>query len=204
MAALDRDCLNVAGTGHVSCNGEDVCHHGRTLKQTVVLQETHFTIKTVRIRKNFDSGALMIVESGTTIPANLIKQGGFSIDSGTYITPQVRVPCAYKVIKSFRGTATPTDIQDDLAITSQKDQVHIHTHGMLNPPPRCPIQGTYRKTGHPNIVVFQPSDGPISTDNVGFRCTTSVNTKYGNSKSGVGILQNFEKIWTSTQHFKTS
>ena len=110
----------------------------------------------------------MIVESGTTIPANLIKPGGFSIDSGTYITPQIRVPCAYQVIKSFRVTAMPTDIQDELVITSQKDQVHIHAHGMLNPPPRCPIQGTYRKTGHPNIVVYQPSDGPISTDNVGF------------------------------------
>ena len=41
--------LNVAG-GHVSCNGEDVCHNGKTLKQTMVLQETHFTIKKVRIR----------------------------------------------------------------------------------------------------------------------------------------------------------
>ena len=159
--------LNVAG-GHVSCNGEDVRHNGKTLKQIVVLQETHFTIKTVRIRKNFDSGDLMIVESGMTIPANLLKPGGFSIDSGTYITPQIRIPCAYQVIKSFRGTAMPTDLQGDLVITSQKDQVHIHAHGMLNPPPRCPIQGTYRKTGHPNIVVFQPSDGPISTDNVGF------------------------------------
>ena len=160
--------LNVTGNGHVSCNGEDVCHHGRTLKQTVILQETHFTIKTVKIRKNFDSRELMIVESGTMIPAHLFTPGGFSIDSGTYITPRVREPCAYQIIKSFRGTATPTAIQDDLVITSQKDQVHIHAHGMLNPPLRCPIQGTYRKTGHPNIVVFQPPDGPISTDDIGF------------------------------------
>ena len=110
----------------------------------------------------------MIIESGTTIPANLLKPGGFSIDSGTYITPQIKIHCAYQIIKSFKGTATPTNLQDDLVIPSQKDQVHIHAHGMLNPPPRCPIQGTYRKTGHPNIVVFQPSEGPISTDDVGF------------------------------------
>ena len=67
--------LNVAGNGHVSCNGEDVRHHGRTLKQTVILQETHFTIKTVKIRKNFDSGELMIVETGTTIPKHLTTPG---------------------------------------------------------------------------------------------------------------------------------
>ena len=159
--------LNVAG-GQASCNGEDIRHNGKTLKQTMVLQETHFIIKKVRIRKNFDSGDLMIVETGTTIPANLVKPGGFSIDSGTYIIPQIRTPCAYQIIKTFKGTAAPTNLQDDLIITSQKDQVHIHAHGMLNPPPRCPIQGTYRKTGHPNIVVFQPSEGPISTDDAGF------------------------------------
>ena len=59
-------------------------------------------------------------------------------------------------------------IKDDLVITSQCDQVHIHTHGLLNPPSRCPIQGTYRKTGHPNIVVFQKPKGPVAHDDVGF------------------------------------
>ena len=160
--------LNVRADGHVSCYGEDMHHHGRVLKQTVMLQETHFTIKTVKIRKNFDNGELMIVETGTTIPKHLTTPGGFSIDSGTYVTPQVNEPCAYQIIKSFRGTANPTAIKDDLVITSQLDQVHIHTHGLLNPPSRCPIQGTYWKTGHPNIVVFQQPKGPVSLDNVGF------------------------------------
>ena len=96
--------LNVAG-GQASCNGEDIHHNGKTLKQTMVLQETHFIIKKVKIRKIFDSGDLMIVETGTTIPANLVKPGGFSIDSGTYIIPQIRTPCAYQIIKTFKGTA---------------------------------------------------------------------------------------------------
>ena len=104
----------------------------------------------------------MIVETGTTIPKHLTTPGGFSIDSGTYVTPHVKEPCAYQIIKSFRGTTNPTAIKDYLVITSQRDQVHIHTHGMLNPPSICPIQGTYRKTGHPNIVVFQQPDGPVS------------------------------------------
>ena len=148
--------LNVAGTGHVSCNGEDVRHHGRTLKQTVILQETHFTIKTVKIRKNFDSRELMIVETGTTIP-NLTTPGRFSID------------------------------------TSPHERPSPHPHSwMLNPPSRCPIQGTYRKTGHPNIVVFQQPEGPVSAE----PCA-SVNTKYGNSESGVGDLQDLKEIWIS-------
>ena len=192
--------LNVRSNGHVTCNGEDVRHHGRVLKQTVVLQETHFTIKTVKIRRNFDNGELMIVETGTTIPEHLTMPGGFSIDSGTYITPKINVPCAYQVIKSFRGTANPTTTKEDIVITSQVDQVHIHTHGLLNPPSRCPIQGTYRKTGHPNIVVFQKLKGPVAHDDVGFnshRRTTSVDTKYGNIKSGVGVIQNLKEIWVS-------
>ena len=110
----------------------------------------------------------MIVETSTTIPAHLIRPGGFSIDSGTYIIPRIKTLCAYQIIKTFVGTAEPTNRQDDLIITSQKGQVHIHTHGMLNPPSRCPIQGTYRKTGHSNIVVFQPAQGPTSTEDVGF------------------------------------
>ena len=147
--------LNVRSDGFVTCNGEDVRHFGRMLKQTVVLQETHFTVKTVKMRKNFDDGELMIVETGTTIPEHLTKPGGFSIDSGTYVIPKIDVPCAYQVIKSFMGTANPTTTKEGMVITSQVDQVHIHTHGPLNPPSRCPIQGNYRKTGHPDIVVFQ-------------------------------------------------
>ena len=155
-------------SGTAACQGEDIKHNGKTLKQTMVLQETHFVIRKVKIRKNFDSGDLMIVETSTTIPANLIKPGGFSIDSGTYIIPRTKTPCAYQIIKTFIGTAEPTNRQDDLIITSQKGQVHIHTHGMLNPPTKCPIQGTYRKTGHSNIIVFQPVQGPTSTEDVGF------------------------------------
>ena len=155
-------------SGTAACQGEDVKYNGKTLKQTMVLQETHFIIRQVKIRKNFDSGDLMIVETSTTIPAHLIKPGGFSIDSGTYIIPRIKTPCAYQIIKTFLGTAESTNRQDDLIITSQKGQVHIHTHGMLNPPEKCPIQGTYRKTGHSNIIVFQPAQGPTSTEDAGF------------------------------------
>ena len=94
-------------------------HFGRMLKQTVVLQETHFTVKTVKMRRNFDNGDLMI-------------------DSGTYVIPKIDVPCAYQVIKSFVGTANPTTTKEGMVITSQVDQVHIHTHGPLNPPSKCP------------------------------------------------------------------
>ena len=147
--------INVAANGFVTCNGEDVRRYGRVLKQTVILQETHFAVKTVKIRKNFNSGELMIVETGTTIPKHLTKPGGFAIDSGTYVIPKINIPCAYQVIKPFMGTANPTMAMDGMVITSQVNQVHIHTHGPLNPPTRCPIQGNYRKTGHPDIVVFQ-------------------------------------------------
>ena len=156
--------LNIAENGFATCNGEDVRYHGRILKQTVILQETHFTIKKVKIRCNFDSGELMIVETGTTIPAHLTNPNGFVIDSGTYILPKIMIPCIYQVIKPFLGTPTPTQVKDGLVITSQADQVHVHTHGTLNPPEKCPVQGTYRKTGHPDIVVFEPRDGPSSPE----------------------------------------
>ena len=49
-------------------------------------------------------------------------------------------------------------------ITSQKDMVHVHRHGTLNLPAQCPIQGQYRRTGHPNIVVFEPMEGPTAPE----------------------------------------
>ena len=139
-------------------------YHGRILKQTVVLQETHFTINTVKIRHNFDSGELMIVETGTTISAHLTNPNGFIIDSGTYVLPKIVIPCAYQVIKSILGTPNPTPADGGVVVTSQADQVHVHTHGTLNPPDKCPLQGTYRKTGHPDIVVFEPRTGPSSPE----------------------------------------
>ena len=154
--------------GVANCLGEETKYKGRVMKQAMILQETHFTIRKVKIRKNFDSGDLMIVESSTTIPAHLVKSGGFSIDSGTYIIPRIKTPCAYQIIKPFLGTAEPTNHPDDLIITSQTGQVHIHTHGRLNPPDKCPIQGTYRKTGHLNIIVFQPSEGPTTAEEAEF------------------------------------
>ena len=51
-----KEELTIADNGFATCNGEDVRYHGRILKQTVVLQETHFTVKKVKIRCNFDSG----------------------------------------------------------------------------------------------------------------------------------------------------
>ena len=103
-----RGELTIADSGFATCNGEDVRYHGRILKQTVVLQETHFTIKTVKIRRNFDSGELMIVETGTTVPAHLTNPNGLVIDSGTYVLPKIVIPCAYQVIKSILGTPNPT------------------------------------------------------------------------------------------------
>ena len=159
-----RGELTIGEDGFASCNGEDVRYHGRILKQTVVLQETHFTINQVKIRRNFDSGELMIVETGTTISEHLTNPNGFIIDSGTYVLPKIVIPCAYQVIKSILRTPTPTSADGGVVITSQVDQVHIHTHGTLNPPDKCPLQGTYRETGHPDIVVFEPRTGPNSPE----------------------------------------
>ena len=61
--------------GIANCLGEETKYKGRVMKQAMIIQETHFTIRKVRIRKNFDSGDLMIVESSTTIPAHLVKSG---------------------------------------------------------------------------------------------------------------------------------
>ena len=74
--------INVRPKGFVTCNGEDVRYHGRVLSQTVILQDTHFMVKKVQIRRNFDDGELMIVDTRTTI----LEHGGFTIDSGTYDT----------------------------------------------------------------------------------------------------------------------
>ena len=63
--------------GVATCLGEETKYKGRVMKQAMILQETHFTIRKVKIRKNFDSGDLMLVESSTTIPAHLIKSGFF-------------------------------------------------------------------------------------------------------------------------------
>ena len=154
--------------GVATCLGEETKYKGKVMKQAMILQETHFTIRKVKIRKNFDSGDLMLVESSTTIPAHLTKSGGFSIESGTYIIPRVKTPCAYQIIKTFLGSDEPTNRPDNLIITSQTGQVHLHTHGRLNPPDRCPIQGTYLKTGHLNIIVFQPSPGPTTAEEAKF------------------------------------
>ena len=146
--------------GVVSCLGEEEKAQGVLYKQVVTMQETQFTIRKVKIRKNFDSEDLMIVETGTTIPANLVDTGGFIIDSGTYVLPPVETPCAYQIIKKFRGTGKPTKEPDELIITSQGGQIHLHTHGKILPPHRCPIQGSYLKTGHTNIVVFRQLEEP--------------------------------------------
>ena len=100
--------LNMA-QGTVDCLGEEAKSHGVLFKQNMILQEAHFTVRKVKIRKNFDSGDLMLVKSGTTIPANLIGGGGFSIDTGTYIIPRIKTPCAYQIIKEFSGSSVPTN-----------------------------------------------------------------------------------------------
>ena len=162
-----RGELNVA-QGTVACLGEETKSQGVLFKQSVVVQETHFTVRKVKIRKNFDSGDLMLVETGTTIPDNLVGNGGFTIDTGTYIIPPIKTPCAYQIIKEFSGSSATTKETDELIITSQQGQVHLTTHGKLNPPPKCPMQGTYRKTGHLNIIVFEPSKGPRTAEDYGF------------------------------------
>ena len=162
-----RGELNVA-QGTVDCLGEESKSQGVLLKQSVVLQETHFTVRKVKIRKNFDSGDLMLVETGTTIPANLIGSGGFTIDTGTYIIPPIKTPCAYQIIKEFSGSSAPTSEPDELIITSQQGQVHLNTHGRLNPPEKCPVQGSYLKTGHLNIIVFEQSKGPRTAEDYKF------------------------------------
>ena len=154
--------------GVATCLGEETKYKGKVMNQAMILQETHFTIRKVKIRKNFDSRDLMLVEYSTTIPAHLTESGVFSIDSGTYIIPRVKTPCAYQIIKKFQGSNEPTNRPEDLIITSQTGQVHLHTHGRLNPPDRCPIQGTYLKTEHINIIVFQPLSGPTTADEAEF------------------------------------
>ena len=98
----------------------------------------------------------MIVETGTTIT----NPNGFIIDSGTYVLPKIVIPCAYQVIKSVLGTPTPTLKDGGVVITSQMDQVHIHTHGTLNPPDKCPLQGTYSGNWSSGHCGVRTSDWP--------------------------------------------
>ena len=83
-----RGELIIGDNGFATCNGEDMRYHGKLLKQTVVLQETHFTIDKVKIRRNFKSGELMIVETGTTIAENVADPQWFHHRLWNLHTPQ--------------------------------------------------------------------------------------------------------------------
>ena len=145
-------------SGVATCLGEETKYKGKVMKQAMILQETHFTIRKVKIRKNFDSGDLMLVESSTTIPAHLTKSGVFSIDSGTYIIPRVQTPCAYQIIKTFLGSDKPTNRPDDLITTSQnRTSAHPHSWKIKT-----------HQTGHLNIIVFQPSPGLTTAEEAKF------------------------------------
>ena len=122
-----RGELTIGESGFASCNGEYVRYHGRILKQTVVLQETHFTINADKIRRNFDSGDLMIVKTGTTISQHITDSNSFVIDSGTYVLPKIVIPYAYQIIKSVLGTPNPTPADGGVVITSQLTKF-ISTH----------------------------------------------------------------------------
>ena len=183
-----RGELIIGDNGFASCNGEDVRYHGRILKQTVVLQETHFTINKVKIRCNFESGALMIVETGTTISENVANPNRFIIDSGTYVLPKIVIPCAYQIIKSLMGTPTPTLADGGIVITSETNQVHIHTHGTLNlpgqvsTPEHLPRDWTPGHCGVRTSDWTQLSGGEVLSN----RPVEDQYSEYGHAESGVG------------------
>ena len=83
--------------GFTMCQGINMQHKGRVLSQTMVLQETHLMTAKVKLCRNFNTGEVMIMETGMAIPK--------------YVAP-------YQTIKPFLGTAQPTGVEGGLVITS--------------------------------------------------------------------------------------
>ena len=90
--------------GHSHLEGIQTSLHGKKMDSLLVTENLEITVQVVIVCQEFNSGDLVVMENGVSIPAVFRQDQGVSADFGTLVLRCHRAPCQWKRVRDFATT----------------------------------------------------------------------------------------------------
>ena len=89
---------------HAHCLGMDSHVDGHRMETLLTTESLEFTLRTVTIREEFNTGDLIVRENGVSIPAAYKQDGGMLTNFGTLVFHKTQPPCQWKKVRDISAS----------------------------------------------------------------------------------------------------
>ena len=147
--------------GEASCEGAPGSIGLRKLERMLVTDNLAIRANKVKVRENFETGDIKILELGITIRAPQWRNGSLRTEFGIIARKPQETPCAWNEVQELEAKWTVTSNGAEAALIGDKDQVYITLGDHAPAEAGCPIHYVWMETSDPNTrVVHKLRDGP--------------------------------------------
>ena len=125
--------------GEASCEGASGSIGSRKLEGMLVTEILAIRANPVKVRENFETGDVEILELGITIRDPQWKDGRLKTEFGIIVRKPQEIPCAWKEVEELEAKWTITSNGEEAALIGDKDQVYIALGDHAPAEAGCPI-----------------------------------------------------------------
>ena len=146
---------------HSYCSRKDSQVDGHRIESLLTTESLEFSIRTVTVIEEYDTGDIIIRENGVSIPAAYKQNGGMTTNFGTLVFHRSQPLCQWKKVRDISASRRPRIGVSGMELIDQDRHMHVTLHGPIPEVQGCPAKYLWSSTGEPHIRVVQRTDnGP--------------------------------------------
>ena len=132
---------------------------GERVASLLTTENLEFTIRTVTVREEYDTGDIVIKENGVSIPAAYKQNTGMNTDFRTLVFNRGQPPCQWKRVRDISASRKPRIGARGMELIDRDRHVHVTLHDPVAEVDGCPTNYVWSSTGESRIRVVQRPDG---------------------------------------------
>ena len=122
---------------------------GHRMESLLTTESLEFTLRTVTIREEYDTGDIIVREKGISIPAAYKQDIGMLTDFGTLVFHRNQPPCQWKKVRDISASRSPRVGMGGTELIDEDQQVHVTLQDTISEVPNCQAEYLWSSTGEP-------------------------------------------------------
>ena len=107
------------------------------MESLLTTESLEFTIRTVTIREEYDTGDIIVRENGVSIPAAYKQNVGMLTDFGTLVFHRNQPPCQWKKVRDISASRRPRVGIGGTELINEDQHVDVMLHDTIAEVPGC-------------------------------------------------------------------
>ena len=120
---------------------------GEMVASLLTTESLEFTIRTVMVREEYDTGDIVIKENGVSIPAAYKQNSGMNTNFGTLVFNRGQPPCQWKRVRDISANRKPRIGARGTELIDKDRHVHVTLHNPVVEVEGCKADYVWSNTG---------------------------------------------------------